>query len=143
MLNVFRTQFSESIFNHKYRHQGCETWELLADVLVEDVCRDYLRPSEKQQLKKIISEMKFIPGGRYLYYAGRAFKAFNNCYLLKAVEDTREDWANLSWKSESCLTTGGGIGINYDVYRAEGELLSRTGGFASGPISKMRIINEI
>jgi ribonucleoside-diphosphate reductase alpha chain len=143
MHNVFRTQFSESIFNHKYKHEGCETWELLADTLVEDVCNEHLRSSEKQQLKKIIAEMKFIPGGRYLYYAGRPFKAFNNCYLLKAIEDTREDWANLSWKSESCLTTGGGIGSNYDVYRAEGESLSRTGGFASGPISKMRIINEI
>ena len=83
----FRTKFSEDIFNHKYRHDGCETWDKLADTLVEDVCRDKLSKSEKDQLKKIITEMKFIPGGRYLYYAGRPFKAFNNCYLLKAEED--------------------------------------------------------
>ena len=90
-----------------------------------------------------IRDMKFIPGGRYLYYAGRPNKFFNNCYLLKAEEDTREDWANLSWKSESALMTGGGIGVDYSVYRAEGAPIQRTGGQASGPIPKMQMINEI
>jgi len=79
----------------------------------------------------------------YLYYAGRKAKFFNNCYLLRAEEDTREDWANLSWKAESCLMTGGGIGIDYSVYRPNGARLGRTGGVASGPIPKMLMINEL
>lgn len=141
--NQFRTKFSEDIFNHKYRHEGCETWQKLSEVLIEDVCRDKLSKSEKDQLKKIISQMKFIPGGRYLYYAGRPFKAFNNCFLLKCENDSREDWANLSWKSESCLMTGGGIGVDYSVYRPKNSVINRTGGLASGPVSKMRMINEI
>ena len=87
--------------------------------------------------------MKFIPGGRYLYYAGRPNKFFNNCYLLKAEEDTREDWADLSWKAESCLMTGGGIGVDYSVYRAAGSPIHKTGGVASGPIPKMNMTNEI
>jgi ribonucleoside-diphosphate reductase alpha chain len=98
---------------------------------------------DKEELKRIITDLKFIPGGRYLYYAGRDNKFFNNCYLLKAEEDTREDWANLSWKSESCLMTGGGIGVDYSIYREEGRLLNGTGGLASGPIPKMQMINEI
>lgn len=140
---TFRTKFSEDIFNHKYRHEGCETWAELADTLVEDVCRDKMPKSEKEQLKKLISEMKFLPGGRYLYYAGRAFKAFNNCYLLKSEEDSREDWAGLSWKAESALMTGGGIGNDYSIYRPKNSVINRTGGLASGPVSKMRMINEI
>lgn len=141
--NIFRTKFSEDIFNHKYRHEGAETWEQLASTLVDDVCRDKISNSEKDELKKIISEMKFIPGGRYLYYAGRSFKAFNNCYLLKSEEDSREDWANLSWKSESCLMTGGGIGNDYSIYRPKNSVINKTGGLASGPVSKMKMINEI
>lgn len=141
--SYFRTKFSEDIFNHKYRHEGCETWDKLADILVEDVCRENLTKTEKSKLKKIITEMKFIPGGRYLYYAGRGFKAFNNCYLLRCEEDSREDWANLSWKSESCLMTGGGIGVDYSIYRPKNSIINRTGGLASGPISKMKMINEI
>jgi ribonucleotide reductase alpha subunit len=66
-----------------------------------------------------------------------------NCYLLKAEEDTREDWADISWKAESCLMTGGGIGVDYTVYRGEGELLKGTGGKASGPVPKIEMINEI
>ena len=143
MEKQFRTKFSEDIFNHKYKHDGCETWEKLADTVVEDVCRENMSVSEKEQLKKIITEMKFIPGGRYLYYAGRPFKAFNNCYLLRSEADSREDWAELSWKAESCLMTGGGIGNDYSIYRPKNSVIKKTGGLASGPVSKMRMINEI
>jgi ribonucleoside-diphosphate reductase alpha chain len=140
---AFRSKFSEDIFNQKYRHEGAETWDALAKTLVEDVCCDNLPRSDKEQLTDYIRTMKFIPGGRYLYYAGRANKFFNNCYLLKAEEDTREDWANLSWKAESCLMTGGGIGIDYSVYRPAESPIARTGGKASGPIPKMEMINSI
>tara|TARA_R100000995_G_C3483466_1_gene125527 strand:+ start:623 stop:2305 length:1683 start_codon:yes stop_codon:yes gene_type:complete len=140
---MFRSKFSEDIFKQKYAHQGCHTWADLAKVLVEDVCGEFLPKDEVQDLTQIITDLQFIPGGRYLYYAGRPSKFFNNCYLLKAEEDSREDWSNLSWKSESCLMTGGGIGVDYSVYRPEGAGLSKTGGLASGPIPKMQMINEI
>lgn len=144
---MFRSKFSEDIFNNKYRHEGAETWAALAKTLVLDVCvQEQDKPMPKEDVDKLIkfiTDMKFIPGGRYLYYAGRPNKFFNNCYLLRAEEDTREDWANLSWKAESCLMTGGGIGVDYSVYRGEGEPIQRTGGQASGPIPKMNMINEI
>jgi ribonucleoside-diphosphate reductase alpha chain len=147
---MFRSRFSEDIFNLKYSHPGADTWEELAHTLVEDVCgdlrsgeRDLITRGEKAQLKKYIRDLKFVPGGRYLYYAGRKNRYYNNCFLLKAEEDTREDWANLSWKSESCLMTGGGIGVDYSVYRQSGRILQSTGGVASGPIPKMQMINEI
>ena len=140
---IFRNRFSEDIFNQKYRHEQAHTWAELSRTLVEDVCRDKLLDTEKEQLIQYITDMKFIPGGRYLYYAGRPKKFFNNCYLLRALTDTREDWADLSKRAETCLATGGGIGVDYSVYRASGAILHGTGGIASGPISKMRMINEI
>jgi ribonucleoside-diphosphate reductase alpha chain len=144
---MFRSKFSEDIFNHKYRHEGAETWDALAKTLVDDVCSaagdQVMTKEDKDQLTDYIRDMKFIPGGRYLYYAGRLNKFFNNCYLLKAEEDSREDWSDLSWKAESCLMTGGGIGVDYSVYRGEGAPIQRTGGQASGPIPKMNMINEI
>ena len=147
MRSIFRSKLSEDIFNYKYRHDGCETWEQLAETLVLDVTNvpnrsSILSDSDVKDLIKAIAEMKFIPGGRYLYYAGRPTKFFNNCYLLRAEEDTREDWASLAWKAESCLSTGGGIGADYSIYRPRGALLKRTGGVASGPIPKIQMINE-
>lgn len=141
--SVFRNEFAETIFNHKYRHEGAETWEELANTLVDDVCGSVLPQSEVDQLKWMIATMRFIPGGRYLYYAGRPAKFFNNCYLLRAEEDTREEWSALANRSMSCLMSGGGIGIDYSVLREKGAPLKRTGGTASGPIDLMQAINEI
>jgi ribonucleoside-diphosphate reductase alpha chain len=138
---AFRNGFAETIFVQKYKHEGAQTWEELCKTLVEDVCRTHMAASDKAQLADYMARMLFIPGGRYLYYAGRKKKFFNNCYLLRAEEDTREDWAELSKKSELCLSTGGGIGADYSVYRASGSLLHGTGGIASGPIPKMEMID--
>jgi ribonucleoside-diphosphate reductase alpha chain len=146
---MFRSKFSEDIFACKYRHEGCETWAKLAEVIVDDVCGpcgdqpSLLYPADRQELIGAIANLEFIPGGRYLYYAGRNRHFWNNCYLLRALEDTREDWADLSWKSESCLMTGGGIGIDYSIYRPSNVPVRGTGGLASGPIPKMLMINEI
>ena len=147
---MFRSKFSEDIFNLKYAHTGCDTWEQLSRVLVEDVCGNLrageealMRKEERKELQKYITDLKFVPGGRYIYYAGRDRRFYNNCFLLSAEEDTREDWANLSWKAESCLMTGGGIGVDYSVYRESGRSLGGSGGLASGPIPKMQMINSI
>jgi ribonucleoside-diphosphate reductase alpha chain len=140
---AFRSSFAETIFYQKYAHGPHDTWADLAKRLVDDVVGDILPADDKAEIERLIREMKFIPGGRYLYYAGRTAKFYNNCYLLRAEEDTREDWAELSWKAESCLMTGGGIGVDYSVYRPSGAKLGRTGGKASGPLPKMEMINEI
>ena len=140
---MFRSKFSEDIFKLKYAHEGCETWASLCETLVEDVMGVETSKEDKDQLIKHMQDLKFIPGGRYLYYAGRTHKFFNNCFLLKAEEDTREDWAELSKKAELCLSSGGGIGVDYSIYRPSGSLLHSTGGVASGPLPKMQMTNEL
>ena len=141
--SVFRNKFAEDIFNQKYSHEGAETWEDLSQTLVDDVCGGLLTDSDKDHLKWMVATMRFIPAGRYLYYAGRARKFFNNCYLLKCEEDTREEWADIMQRTCMCLMTGGGIGIDYSILRGKGARLGGTGGQASGPIDLMKAINEI
>ena len=146
----FRNSFGENVFRYKYAQGPGDTWEKLSERLVDDVCgtrngttQQIMSAEDRQQLVQYIKDMKFLPGGRYLYYAGRPFKAYNNCFLLRAEEDTREEWSNVTWRAMSCLMTGGGIGIDYSRLRASGKALSRTGGTASGPIPLMSAINEI
>ena len=146
----FRNSFGENIFRFKYAQGPGDTWDKLAERLVEDVCGtrwgtqpNLMSVADQKQLVEYIKTMKFLPGGRYLYYAGRPYKAYNNCYLLRAEEDTREEWSNVTWRAMSCLMTGGGIGIDYSRLRPAGKALSRTGGTASGPIPLMYAINEI
>jgi len=146
----FKTQFGENIFHAKYATGPNDTWDNLAERVVEDVCgtrwgtdRPLLSSGDRKELAEYIKTFKFVPGGRYLYYAGRPAKFYNNCYLLRCEEDTREEWANIAWRAMSCLTTGGGIGIDYSRLRASGAPLRRTGGLASGPLPLMSAINEI
>ena len=150
MTNRFRNSFGENVFRFKYAQGPADSWDKLSERLVDDVCgsrggtiHPLMSKEDQKQLAEYIKEMKFIPGGRYLYYAGRPFKAYNNCFLLRAEEDTREEWANVTWRAMSCLMTGGGIGIDYSRLRPAGKALSRTGGTASGPIPLMYAINEI
>lgn len=149
-VNRFKTSFAANIFRNKYAQGPDDTWDALCDRLVDDVCgtrNGTLNPlmgdDERRQLASYMKEMKFLAGGRYLYYAGREFKAYNNCYLLRAEEDTREEWANVVWRAMSCLTTGGGIGVDYSLLRPKGRALKRTGGKASGPIPLMQAVNEV
>ena len=145
----FKNSFAENIFKHKYAQGVDDTWDALAERLVEDVCgtrwgkdRALMSQSDRDQLVQYIKEMKFVPGGRYLWYAGRKNSYFNNCFLLRAEEDTREEWASLTQRAVSCLMTGGGIGTDYSILRPSGKPLSRTGGLSSGPLPLMQMINE-
>ena len=149
-VNRFKNTFAENIFKNKYAQGPTDTWDALAERLVEDVCgtrwgkdRALMSQEDREQLAQYIKEMKFVPGGRYLWYAGRQNSYFNNCFLLRAEHDTREEWADLTQRAVSCLMTGGGIGIDYSILRPEGKPLSRTGGLSSGPIPLMQMINEV
>jgi len=149
-MSEFRTAFGENVFRFKYAQGPGDTWAKLATRLVDDVCgtrggtiHKLMSDDDRKQLVEYIKDFKFLPGGRYLYYAGRPYKAYNNCYLLRAEEDTREEWSAVTWRAMSCLMTGGGIGIDYSRLRPSGSALQRTGGTASGPIPLMYAINEI
>jgi ribonucleoside-diphosphate reductase alpha chain len=82
-----------------------------------------------------------IPGGRYLYAAGRDLHQVNNCILLRCP-DSREGWATTSYQAEMALMTGAGIGVWYGDVRYGGSIIKRTGGMASGPLPKMQQVNE-
>lgn len=149
-VNRFKNTFAENIFRNKYAQGPNDSWDALAERLVEDVCgtrwgKDHalMSQEDRDQLTQYIKEMKFVPGGRYLWYAGRQNSYFNNCFLLRAEEDTREEWAALAQRATSCLMTGGGIGVDYSILRPSGKPLSRTGGISSGPIPLMSMMNEI
>ncbi len=146
----FRNTYGENIFRLKYAQGPNDSWSALAERLVDDVCgtrsgtvHPIMSKDDRRQLVEYIKQFKFLPGGRYLYYAGRPAKYFNNCYLLRAEEDTREEWSDVTWRAMSCLMTGGGIGIDYSRLRPAGKMLSRTGGVASGPIPLAFAVNEI
>ena len=122
----FRTNLGETIFKTKYASNPYETWDDRAHTAVNYVCGDMdgeknnlMAKSDRDQLIQFISDFKFMPGGRYLWYAGRDARFFNNCYLLKLEADTREEWSGLTERSMSCLMTGGGVGVDVSICRPD------------------------
>lgn len=150
--NPFRTSLGEHIFFNKYALSPSDTWWERCRAIVEDVCgKGYygqyrhalMSKEEREQLIRFMYNQKLIAGGRYIYYAGRPANFYSNCFLNRAEEDTREEWAALVQRVTSQLMTGGGVGVDYSRLRPEGRILSRTGGQSSGPIPLMLMINEI
>jgi ribonucleoside-diphosphate reductase alpha chain len=142
--------FAKTIYEQKYARTDdtgkvVETWEDTAYRVTQHVlgALGYHQDTEEFQIiLKLISERKFMPGGRYLYASGRPLHQVQNCLLLKA-EDSREGWADLLSKAAMALQTGAGIGVDYSDIRPSGALIHRTGGVASGPLSLMQMVNEI
>lgn len=139
--DVFSNKFAYDIYMQKYSLDGQETWADTCKRVVNAVCGQLLDSKTKEKIYSYMLDRKFIPGGRYLYSAGRTYHQVNNCFLFRA-EDSREGWADAMQKATAALMTGGGIGFDYSKLREEGSLIKRTGGKSTGPISLMKMINE-
>lgn len=140
------SKFAETIMLQKYSHMmenGMpEQWHNIAYRVPKHVMRAvHAGKGMTERLQMLIAQRKFIPGGRYLAATGRLYHQVNNCFLFRA-EDSREGWSELMQKATLSLMTGGGIGSDYSEVRAEGRLIRKTGGFSTGPIALMQMVNE-
>lgn len=133
---------AEAIFKQKYSMNGTETWAETAHRVAHTVME--AAPTYKNmapQIEQLIRDRKFMPGGRYLYATGRQYHQTQNCLLLRAA-DSSEGWASLMYKATASLMSGAGIGIDYSELREEGAVLKTKGGFSTGPIALMHMVNE-
>lgn len=136
---------AEAVYRQKYSFEGKEAWEDTAKRVATTVMGALgYEPGSytTRTIRKMIEERKFMPGGRYLYAAGRELHQTQNCLLLRA-EDSREGWSDLWWKSGMALMTGAGIGVDYSDIRPEGTDIGNSGGKATGPVALMKAVNEI
>lgn len=139
------SKFAHDIMEQKYskthKNGRKETWLEISHRVAQNVLESVNADKTLiNSVAKIISERKFIPGGRYLHSAGNAYHQINNCFLFRA-EDSREGWAELLEKSALALMVGGGIGVNYSQIRPWGAKIRKTGGTATGPIALMEMLN--
>jgi ribonucleoside-diphosphate reductase alpha chain len=139
------SEFARTIMEHKYSMDlpggGKESWRDIAKRM--RIVLEAVRAPKSliDQAEEYIALRKFIPGGRYLYATGRPFHQVQNCLLLRA-DDSREGWSELLNKIGMALMTGAGIGVDYSQIRKEGSIIRKTGGFATGPLALMQMVNE-
>lgn len=141
-MSEFRTALGEKVFK-KYQLYPGETWANRARTVAEVVCGGLLGNEELDLVDNAIRDFRFLPGGRYLYYSGRPSAFYNNCFLLRAEEDTRQEWARLAQAFTLCLMVGGGVGCDYSRLRCRNSPLKSTGGVASGAVSCAKMMDGI
>lgn len=139
--DVFSNKFAQDIYLQKYSLEGQETWADTCKRVVSNVTGQLLPKEEQDQIYQIMLDRKFIPGGRYLYSAGRSWHQVNNCFLFRA-EDSSESWADIMHKTTAALISGGGIGVDYSLLRPEGAIIKKKGGTSTGPIALSNMVNE-
>lgn len=144
---VEMSAFARTVMEHKYSHvvndNQKEDWSDIAYRVTKHVLGavGQQKSALAKRIQELISSRVFMPGGRYLYACGRPFHQVQNCLLLRA-EDSREGWSELMQKASMALMTGAGIGVDYSAIRAEGKPIRKTGGFATGPVALMQMVNE-
>lgn len=87
----------------------------------------------------VMSSLEFLPAGRTLNNAGTPQNQLANCFVLP-VEDSMEGiFDSVKWMA-MVHQRGGGTGFNFSKLRPKGDVVTKSsGGFATGPISFMKI----
>jgi ribonucleoside-diphosphate reductase alpha chain len=98
------------------------------------------KPKNRQKWEKkfneLMSDFKFLPGGRILAGAGTGFDVtYYNCFVIPNPPDSRGGiMANLTQMIE-IMAHGGGVGLNLSSLRPRGSRVKKVNGFSSGPIN--------
>ena len=100
------------------------------------------------ELREIFGEQRFLPGGRIQVAmgSGRNVTALN-CYVSGTISDSFTDGeGSIMQRAHEAATTlrmGGGIGYDFSTLRPRGALIKKLMSHSSGPVSFMKIFNEI
>lgn len=143
--------FSESIAEHVWRTKyqwiqdgqvqepGIEaTWDRVAMAVA--AAETHHRDEWRQRFRAILSDFRFLPGGRILASAGTAHNTtLFNCFVMGAVEDSIHGIFNALRENMVTLQSGGGTGIDFSTLRPAGAAAVSSGGTASGPVSFMTL----
>ncbi len=135
----------EDVFRRSYAIDENENWMGASLRVAEHVAAAEVGDKRKKWQLRFFDEIaanKFMPGGRIWYGSGRPKGQLLNCFVIP-VGDSREGWGDLLKESLIISGTGGGVGINFSPIRPRGSEIKGTGGHATGPVSLMRMDNEV
>lgn len=137
-------QLGMEVFKRSYAYDENETWEMASMRVAEHVAaaENGKRQEWFRRFSREIITNRFMPGGRIWYGSGRPKAQLLNCFVIP-TGDSREAWGETLKQSLIISGTGGGVGINFSPIRPNGTPVKGTGGYATGPVSLMRMDNSI
>jgi ribonucleoside-diphosphate reductase alpha chain len=139
-----QTIIADQVHAMKYRGEGedfREAMNRVASALQDD-------GSHFRTIRDILQGQRFIPAGRIQSAMGsiRATTPYN-CYVSGTIEDSfvsgEGSIMQRAHEAAATMRMGGGIGYDFSSLRPRGELISKLKSHSTGPVSFMRIFNEV
>ncbi|MEK7167563.1 MAG: ribonucleotide reductase N-terminal alpha domain-containing protein, partial [Patescibacteria group bacterium] len=100
---------------------------------------------EKEWEEKFYQAMvglEFLPNSPTLMHAGTSFNQLSACFVLP-LKDNLEGIFRAMEQAATIARTGGGVGIPLSNLRARGTKVRSTGGLTSGPLSFLKLFNQM
>ncbi|MGE5624527.1 MAG: adenosylcobalamin-dependent ribonucleoside-diphosphate reductase [Bacillota bacterium] len=151
MQDAFANPVARHIWETRYRYARDGRWQ---DGSVEDTWRRAAqalavpegsgRIEWAERFRELLSGFTFLPGGRILAGAGTHHHVtLFNCFVMGVVPDSLDGIFTALRESALTLQQGGGIGLDFSGLRPSGHPAWTTGNTATGPLSFMRVWNEM
>lgn len=139
-----QTEAADLVHQMKYRELGEDFREAINRVAfgLKDTDEHYKR------LRAILLAQRFCPAGRIQLAIGSMRQTTPyNCYVSGTIADSYTDGIgsimDRAKEAAATMRMGGGIGYDFSTLRPRGAEIGRLGSHSSGPVSFMRIFNEI
>ncbi len=112
-----------------------EMWRRVA----KGIAKQEKKANQKTWEKKfydVMSDFKFVPGGRILSGAGTEFQVtYFNCFVIPSPKDSREGIIDSLKQLVEIQSRSGGVGLNLSSLRPRGARVKKVNGFSSGPVT--------
>ena len=94
------------------------------------------RAAWEQRFRWLLSDWRFVPGGRILTAAGTDQQlTFYNCYVVPSPRDSRHGIVDTLSQMMEIMSRGGGVGINISSLRPRHAYVRGVNGRSSGAVS--------
>ena len=95
----------------------------------------------EERFFRVMSSLRFLPGGRTLANAGTINNQLANCFVMPMPDSVEGIFESVK-ESSILKKNGGGVGFSFSHLRPKGDVVATTTGRAAGPVALMRIVNE-